>query len=81
MLKPTLRDYSDGQLVSGAITIDGKEADDNAERLDDRNKGVIFKNYAPFADCISEINNSQIDNAKFLDVLMPAYNLIEYSNK
>ena len=33
----------------------------------------------PFTDCRSEINNTQIDNAKDLDVVMPMYNLIEYS--
>ena len=39
-----------------------------------------FENLAPFIDCISEINNTQIDNAKYLDVVMPMYNLIEYSH-
>ena len=33
-----------------------------------------------FTDYISEINNTQVDNAKDLDVAMPLYNLIEYSN-
>ena len=42
------------------------------------NTQVIFKNCAPFADCISKINNTQIDNAKDIDVLMPIYNLMEY---
>ena len=37
-------------------------------------------NCALFTDCISEINNSQIDNAKDIDVVMPMYNLIEYSD-
>ena len=41
---------------------------------------VIFKNCAPFANCLSKINNKQIDNPKEIDVLMPMYNLIEYSN-
>ena len=40
---------------------------------------VIFKNCAPFANCISEINNTQADNAKDIDIIMPMYNLIEYS--
>ena len=39
----------------------------------------FFKNCAPFSDCISEINNTQIDYGKDLDVVMPMYNLIEYS--
>ena len=43
-------------------------------------KGVIFKNYAPFSDCTSKINNTQIDNAKYIDVVMPMYNLIEYAD-
>ena len=41
---------------------------------------VIFKNCAPFTNCISEINNTQIDNAKDIDIVMPMYNLIEYSD-
>ena len=40
----------------------------------------MFKNCAPFNDCISEINNTQIDHAKQIDVIMSMYNLIEYSN-
>ena len=47
---------------------------------DNVGKEVLFKNCAPFADCISEINNTQIDNAKDIDVVMPIYNLIEYSD-
>ena len=50
------------------------------KRLDERNKRVIFKNFAPCTDCISEINNAQIDNAKDLDVVMPMHNLSEYNN-
>ena len=77
MLKSSLCDYSDAYiLVNEAITITGTGADDNAEKLDERNKGVIFKNCPPFTDCISEINNAQIDRAKDLDVVMPMYNLI-----
>ena len=35
------------------------------------------KNCTPFTDCINKINNTQIDNAKDLDVVIPMYNLIE----
>ena len=77
MLWLILCDYSD---VSGAITITGAGANDAARHLDERNKAVIFKNWAPFTDCLSEINNTQIDNAKYREVVMPMYNLIEYSN-
>ena len=43
------------------------------------NKSVAFKNNAPFINCISKINGIQIDNAEDLDVVMPMYNLLEYS--
>ena len=73
--------YSDAYiLVSGTVTIIGEGADDAAKRVDEREKLVIFKNWAPFTDCISEINNTQIDNAKDIDAVIPMYNLIEYSN-
>ena len=42
-------------------------------------KKVIFKNCALFTDCISKINNTQVDNAKDIDIVMPMYNVIEYS--
>ena len=42
-------------------------------------KKLIYKNNAPFINCISKINGIKIDNAKDLDVLMPLYNLLEYS--
>ena len=71
MLKSSLCDYSDAyMLVSGNIRITGAGADDNAKQADEREKGVIFKNPAPFSDCISEINNTQIDNTKDIDVVM-----------
>ena len=77
MLKSRLWDYSHEYiLASRAITINGAEDDDNAKRLDKINKEVISKNCAPFTDCISEINNTQIDNAKDLDVVMLMYNSI-----
>ena len=41
---------------------------------------VVFKNCAPFTNCINEINNAQIDNAKDIDVVMPMYNVLEYSD-
>ena len=61
MLRPSLCDYSDAYiLVNGTITITGAGNDDAARRLDEGNKGVIFRNCAPFANCISKINNTQI---------------------
>ena len=43
-------------------------------------KKVIFKNCAPFTSCMSKINSEQIDNAECIDIVMPMYNLIEYSD-
>ena len=64
MLRTSLGDHSDAYiLVSGTITITGAGNDDAVRRLDQRNKGVLFKSCAPFTDCISEINKTQIDNA------------------
>ena len=79
MLKSSLCAYSDVYiLVKGTIhvnnTAQGAAAPNNG------NKKVIFENCAPFTNCISEINNTQIDNAKDIDIVMPMYNLIEYSD-
>ena len=80
MLKSSLCDYADANiLVKGTITITG--AEDNAARLaGERNKGVIFKNCEPFTKCISKVNNAEIDNAQGIDVVMPMYNFVEYSD-
>ena len=81
MLKSSLCNYSDAYiLVKGTITNNGRRADATARQADERDKGVSFKNCAPFINCISEINNTQIDNAKDIDIVMPMYNLIEYSD-
>ena len=45
-----------------------------------RKKKVVLKNCAPFTDCISEINNTKLDNTKDIDIVMPIYNLIEYND-
>ena len=81
MLKSNLRYYSDAYiLVKWRITITRAGADAAARETNERNKEVIFKNCARFTDSISEINNTQVDNAKDVDVVMPMYNLIEYSD-
>ena len=77
MLKSSLCDYSDAYiLVKGTISINNTAAQGAAANNTD--KKVIFKICAPFTNCISEINNTQIGNAK--DIVMPMYNLIEYSD-
>ena len=50
------------------------------KRLDEINKGVIFKNCAPFTKCISRINNTDIDNAQDVNIVILMYNLIECSD-
>ena len=81
MLKSSLCDYSDVYIhVKGKITITGDGDDAAARQADERNKGVVFKISAPVTICISEINNTQIDNCKDLDIIMPMYSLIEYSD-
>ena len=68
MLKSSLCDYSNAYiLVKGRITITGTGADAAARQADERNKGAIFKNCALFVNCKSEINNTEIDNAKDID--------------
>ena len=80
-VKLCLCDYRDAYIpVSGTVKIDGTGSDDNVKRLDERNKVVIFKNCVPFTDCISETNNTQIDNATYLDVVMWMHSLVEYRN-
>ena len=59
MLRSNLCDYADAYiLVKGTITIAGAGDDNAARRLDERNKGVIFKYCAPFTKCISRIKNT-----------------------
>ena len=81
MSKSSLCDYSDAYiLVNGIITITGARDDAVARQADERDKSVAFKNCASFTNCISEINNTQIDNCKDIDIVMPLYNLLEYSD-
>ena len=78
MLKSSLCDAY--ILVKGKITITEAGDDAAAIQADGRDEGVAFKNCAPFTNCITEINNTQVDNAKDIDIIMPMYNLIEYSD-
>ena len=70
-LESSLCDYSDAYiLVTGDITVTG--GDDNTK--------VAFKNCAPFEKCRTEINETFVDEADFINITMPMYNLIEYSD-
>ena len=73
MLRSDLCDFSNAYIVvKGDIIV---TSPNNAKR----NKSVTFKNNAPFINCITKINGIKIDNAEDLDVVMPMYNLLEYS--
>ena len=81
MLKSSLCDYSDAYIfIKGKITTTGAGDDAAARQADEGNKGVIFKNWAPFTNCKSEINNTEIDNVKDIDIVILMYNLIEYGD-
>ena len=78
-MKSNLCDYSDACiLVKRIITVPNTATGGAA--VNNTNKKVIFKNFAPFADCITEINNTQGDDDQKIDVVMSMYNLIEYSD-
>ena len=66
--------------MRGTITVFEAGAEDAAKARDRNNKQGIFKNCAPFSDCITEINNTQVNNAKDLDVVMSMYSLMEYGD-
>ena len=81
MLRSNLCDYSDSYiLVKGTITVTAPGANNNANNVrDKRNRPLILKNNAPFVSCITRINNELIEDADDLDIIMPMYNLLEYS--
>ena len=79
MLRSSLCDYSDAYiLVKGNISVNNTAGAHTA--ANNTNKKVIFKNCAPFTNCISKINNTQIDSAEYIDIVIPMQNLIEYSD-
>ena len=79
MLRSSLCDYSDASILAkGNITVNNTAG--AGVPVSNTNKQVIFKSSASFTSCISKINNTQIDNAEYIDIVMPIYNLIEYSD-
>ena len=78
-LRSSLCYYADAYILfQGTITITGAEDNVAARQADQRNKGVIFKNSVPFTKSISKVNDTEIDNARDIDIVMEMYNLIEY---
>ena len=78
MIRSNLCDYSDAYIhVKGTIEVLNTET---AAALNNRNKNVIFRNCTPVINCKGEINNTQVDDAHDIDVVMLMYNLAEYSD-
>ena len=83
MLRSSICDYSHAYILVKGNNNNVNNNNNNAgagAAANNIRKKVIFKNCTPFNSCISEINNTQIDNAKYIDIVMPMYNLIEYSD-
>ena len=71
VLKPNLCDYAEAYiLIDGTIRTEAADA----------NTRLALKNCAPFTKCNLEINDEHVDTAENLDIVMPMYNLMEYSN-
>ena len=75
MLKSSLCGYSDAYKCEIGIITAAKVAAGAGNNTIE----VDLKNWAPFTHCLNETNNTQTDNAKYIDVVMPMYDLIEYS--
>ena len=79
MLKSSLCDYGDSQIhVKETITVPNRAAE--AVTAINTDKKIIFEKCATFTDRINEINNTQVDDAKNINVVIPMYKLIEYSD-
>ena len=81
MLRSNFCNYSDAYiLVKGKITVTAPGVNNNANNIrDNRNRPVILKNNAPFVSCITRINGESAEDADDSDIVMPMYNLLEYS--
>ena len=78
MLRSDLCDYADAYiLVNGTITVTAAAGANNIR--DKKNRKLILKNNAPFVSCITRINGELIEDADDLDIVIPMYNLLEYS--
>ena len=74
MLRSSLCDYYDAYiLVKDTATVTGNEPRDR------QNRPLILNNNAPSVSCMTKINNEFIEDADDLDIVMPMYNLLEYS--
>ena len=79
ILRSSVCDYSNAYtLVKRTTTVTNTAVQVQANN--GANKKVLPKNCAPFTSCISRIKNTQVDDAQYIDIVMPMYNLIEYSD-
>ena len=80
-LKSSLCDYSDAYiLVTGNITVKRRNVADTDDIALGAITQVVFKNCTPFEKCRTEINETFVDEADFINISMPMYNLMEYSD-
>ena len=81
LLRSNLCDYSDAYIsVKATIMVTARRVNNNANNIrDKRNRPLILKNNGPFISCITKINGELIEDADDLDIVMPIYNLLEYS--
>ena len=78
MLRSDLCNYADAYIfVNGTITVTANTGANNIR--DKKNRPLILKNNAPFVSCITRINGQLIEDADDLDIVLPIYNLLEYS--
>ena len=75
----TKKSFTANDIEAPNNTVANATATNNANDNAFGEKKLVFKNNAPFINCISKINGVKIDNAEDLDVVMPMYNLLEYS--
>ena len=79
MLRSSLCDYNNAYiLLKGTVTVLNTTSAGAA--ANNANEKVIFKTCASFIKFMSRINNTQVDDANYIDVVMPMYSLIEYSD-
>ena len=75
----TKKTFTTDDVEAPNNTVANVTATNNANNNAFGEKKLVFKNNAPFINCVSKINGVKIDNAEDLDVVMPMYHLLEYS--
>ena len=77
MIRSNFCDHSDAYIhVKGTIAVPNTVGVSTA--VNNANKKIVFKNCAPFTNCISETNNTEVDDTADIDLVMPMYNWIAY---